>query len=70
MTMAVYKSDIGQMLPVEITENGTFYAKEKHCRKNLTELTDAGAWLSMRVDQLSCLLHLARLQSYQKEKYC
>ena len=34
MTMATYMNGhTGQMLPVEITKNGTFLAKEKHCRE-------------------------------------
>ena len=33
MTMAHYMNGhTGQMLPLEITENGTFLMKEKHCR--------------------------------------
>ena len=31
----------GQMLPLEITENGTFLMKEKHCR-NPTPLPQKG----------------------------
>ena len=44
MTMATYMNGhSGQMLPVEIAENGTFFAKEKHCRQP-TFLSEKGRW--------------------------
>ena len=42
MTMATYMNGHnGQMLPVEIAENGTFFAKDKHCRES-SLLTEKG----------------------------